>query len=64
MVGLGFGMNLHESLQTGKEGMVFTVISVAAVLLLGCCVVYISAYRTSFGNDAGTVWYVGCYCYT
>ncbi|WP_416277237.1 YeiH family protein [Parabacteroides bouchesdurhonensis] len=35
VVGLGFGMNLHESLQTGKEGMVFTVISVAAVLLLG-----------------------------
>lgn len=35
VVGLGFGMNLHESLQTGKDGMLFTVVSVAAVLVLG-----------------------------
>lgn len=35
VVGLGFGMNLYESLRTGKEGMAFTVISVAGVLLLG-----------------------------
>nr|WP_103983585.1 putative sulfate exporter family transporter [Parabacteroides chinchillae] len=35
VVGLGFGMNLHESLQTGKEGMVFTIVSVASVLILG-----------------------------
>lgn len=35
VVGLGFGMNLHESLQTGKDGMLFTVVSVAGVLMLG-----------------------------
>lgn len=35
VVGLGFGMNLHESLQTGKEGMLFTIVSVVAVLALG-----------------------------
>lgn len=35
VVGLGFGMNLHESLQTGKDGMLFTIVSVAAVLVLG-----------------------------
>ena len=35
VVGLGFGMNLHESLQTGKDGMVFTVVSVVSVLALG-----------------------------
>ena len=35
VVGLGFGMNLHESLQTGKEGMIFTIISVIGVMLLG-----------------------------
>ena len=35
VVGLGFGMNLHESLRTGKEGMLFTVVSVVAVLALG-----------------------------
>lgn len=35
VVGLGFGMNLYESLKTGKDGMLFTVVSVAAVLILG-----------------------------
>ena len=35
VVGLGFGMNLHESLRAGKEGMLFTILSVVAVLLLG-----------------------------
>ena len=35
VVGLGFGMNLHESLASGREGMVFTVISVVGTLLIG-----------------------------
>lgn len=35
VVGLGFGMNLHESLKTGKEGMLFTIVSVVAVMVLG-----------------------------
>lgn len=35
VVGLGFGMNLYESLKTGKEGMLFTVVSVVAVMVLG-----------------------------
>ena len=35
VVGLGFGMNLHESLQAGKEGMIFTIISVIGVMVLG-----------------------------
>ena len=35
VVGLGFGMNLHESLQSGKEGMLFTVVSVIGVLAVG-----------------------------
>lgn len=35
VVGLGFGMNLFESLKSGKEGMVFTVVSVVLVLALG-----------------------------
>ena len=34
-VGLGFGMNLHESLGSGKEGMLFTIVSVAAVMIIG-----------------------------
>ncbi len=35
VVGLGFGMNLYESLQSGKEGMLFTVVSVVGVLAFG-----------------------------
>lgn len=35
VVGLGFGMNLHASLASGKEGMLFTIISVIGTLLLG-----------------------------
>lgn len=35
VVGLGFGMNLHESLKTGKDGMIFTIVSVISVLIIG-----------------------------
>lgn len=35
VVGLGFGMNLHESLASGKEGMLFTIISVIGTLAIG-----------------------------
>lgn len=35
VVGLGFGMNLHESLASGSEGMLFTIISVFGTLLIG-----------------------------
>ena len=35
VVGLGFGMNLHESLAAGKEGMLFTIVSVIGVMCLG-----------------------------
>lgn len=35
VVGLGFGMNLHESLQAGGEGMLFTIVSVVGVMVLG-----------------------------
>ena len=35
VVGLGFGMNLHASLASGKEGMAFTVISVVGTMVIG-----------------------------
>lgn len=35
VVGLGFGMNLHESLASGKEGMLFTIVSVVVVMVIG-----------------------------
>ena len=35
VVGLGFGMNLQKSLQSGAEGMAFTIISVVGTMLIG-----------------------------
>lgn len=35
VVGLGFGMNIEQSLASGKEGMLFTIFSVFGTLLLG-----------------------------
>lgn len=35
VVGLGFGMNLHSALAAGKEGMLFTIVSVVGVMVLG-----------------------------
>lgn len=35
VVGLGFGMNLSEALKSGKDGMLFTIISVIGVMVLG-----------------------------
>jgi uncharacterized integral membrane protein (TIGR00698 family) len=32
---LGFGMNLHQSLASGKEGMIFTIVSVISVMIVG-----------------------------
>ncbi len=35
VVGLGFGMNFHQSLAAGREGIAFTVVSVVTVMVLG-----------------------------
>lgn len=35
VVGLGFGMNMDSALKAGKEGFIFTILSIIAVLLLG-----------------------------
>ena len=35
VVGLGFGMNLQASLASGKEGMMFTIISVVGTMVIG-----------------------------
>lgn len=35
VVAMGFGMNLFESLQSSKEGMIMTIVSVIGVMLLG-----------------------------
>lgn len=40
VVCLGFNMNLHESLKSGSEGMMFTVVSVVGVMVLGVMIGY------------------------
>lgn len=35
VVGLGFGMNLVESLKSGSDGMLFTIVSVVMVMVVG-----------------------------
>lgn len=35
VVGLGFGMNIHDALQSSKDGMIMTVVSVGGVMILG-----------------------------
>ena len=57
VVGLGFGMNLHESIASGKEGMMFTVVSVIGTLVVGWLIGYrllkidrITSYLISSGT--------------
>ncbi len=35
VVGLGFGMNLGQAVESGKDGMLFTIASVAGTMILG-----------------------------
>lgn len=35
VVGLGFGMNIHSAVQAGKEGVLFTVVSITGTLTVG-----------------------------
>lgn len=56
VVGLGFGMNLIRSLQSGAEGMIFTIVSVVGVMVIG---VLLGKYmginnKTSYLISSGT----------
>ncbi len=56
VVGLGFGMNLQKSLQSGADGMLFTVVSVVGVMVIG---VLLGRYmridsKTSYLISSGT----------
>jgi uncharacterized integral membrane protein (TIGR00698 family) len=35
VVGLGFGMNVHSALRAGKQGILFTIVSISGTLLFG-----------------------------
>lgn len=36
VVGLGFGMNVNAALASGREGMLFTIVSVVGTMVIGC----------------------------
>lgn len=56
VVGLGFGMNLEKSLQSGAEGMIFTVASVILVMVCGVLLGQIMRIndKTSYLISSGT----------
>ena len=56
VVGLGFGMNLQESLKSGSEGMMFTVVSVIGVRVIGvmCGYWFKLNRKTSYLISSGT----------
>lgn len=56
VVGLGFGMNLSESLRSGSEGMAFTIASVISVMALGVMFGYFLHInrKTSYLISSGT----------
>ena len=56
VVGLGFGMNFENAIATGAGGMIFTIVSVIAVMIIG---VYLGKYlhidkKTSYLISSGT----------
>ena len=56
VIGLGFGMNLHEVIQVGRSGFLYTAFSIAAAMLLGLGLGYLIhvSKKASFLISAGT----------
>ena len=56
VVGLGFGMNLHEVVHAGRSGFAYTAVSITTVMLLGLGLGYVIrvSKKSSFLIAAGT----------
>ncbi len=56
VVGLGFGMNLHEVVHAGRSGFLYTAVSITTVMLLGLGLGYVIrvSNKSSFLIAAGT----------
>jgi uncharacterized integral membrane protein (TIGR00698 family) len=56
VVGLGFGMNLHEVVRVGRSGFLYTAASITGVMLLGLALGYLIRVgkKSSFLIAAGT----------
>jgi uncharacterized integral membrane protein (TIGR00698 family) len=56
VVALGFGMNLHQVLQAGRSGFMYTAVSITAAMLLGLALGYVIhvSKKPAFLISAGT----------
>lgn len=56
VVGLGFGMNLYSAMKAGSQGIVFTIVSIAATLILGLALgkIFKTDKKTSYLVASGT----------
>lgn len=56
VVGLGFGMNLHEVVQTGRSGLLYTALSITFAMLIGLALGYLIRVgkKPAFLISAGT----------
>src|SRR5215469_2208264 len=56
VVGLGFGMNLHQVIQAGRSGLAYTAASICFVMLLGLALgkIFSVASRVSLLVSVGT----------
>lgn len=56
VIGLGFGLNITTALKTGKDGFIFTVISIVSILILGYILgkLFKVERKTSYLISAGT----------
>lgn len=56
VVGLGFGMNINSALKAGKEGLVFSIVSIFGTLLLGALLgkIFRIEYKISYLISTGT----------
>ena len=56
VVALGFGMNLHQVLQAGRSGFLYTAVSITVVMFLGLGLGYLLSVgkKSAFLISAGT----------
>lgn len=56
IVGLGFGMNLHQVVEAGRSGFLYTAMSISFALLMGLAIgrLFKVEYKPSFLISAGT----------
>ena len=56
VIGLGFGMNINDAMQAGRQGIMFTVVSICGTLILGALLGWLLKVekKTSYLVSSGT----------